>query len=94
MSRAVNVFRRSDTGAHHLDDILSEEAPEEQDTAALRTTPESEVLICQQYVVLSSTFRVPAFYFLVCNASESNLAADLASHLSSQAELHFPFQRF
>lgn len=36
---------------------------EAEDDAALSFNTSADMLICQQYVVYSPTFRVPAFYF-------------------------------
>ncbi|KXN83699.1 Ubiquitin-like-conjugating enzyme ATG10 [Leucoagaricus sp. SymC.cos] len=49
------------------------ETVEEPDPTVVSTVSESETFLCQQYVVFSSTFRVPAFYFLVCNQSGAPL---------------------
>ncbi|KAF5364190.1 hypothetical protein D9756_000697 [Leucocoprinus leucothites] len=74
MSRTVTVFRRPDTSAHYFDDPLGEEVLEEEhDATVLSATSETESFTCQQYVVFSSTFRVPAFYFLLSDSSGSPL---------------------
>lgn len=71
MSRTVNIFSRPHGPASGFDDLLSDTVYEEPDpSAALTISGHDQALICQQYVVFSATFRVPAFYFTVCRVSE------------------------
>jgi len=71
MSRVMDVFHRPDAPPCALDGSVGENGPfEEVDPTVLPRSLESEVLICQQYVVFSATFRVPTFYFLLCDSSE------------------------
>lgn len=71
MSRVIDVFHRSDAPPPcALDGSVGEAGSlEDADPTVLPKSLESEVLICQQYVVLSATFRVPTFYFLLCDSS-------------------------
>lgn len=66
----MDVFHRPDASPCALDGSEGEDGPfEEVDPTVLPKSLESEVLICQQYVVFSATFRVPTFYFLLCDSS-------------------------
>ncbi|KAJ3572463.1 hypothetical protein NP233_g3056 [Leucocoprinus birnbaumii] len=69
LGRTVNVFRRPENLAQHSDDCPAEGAIEEVDPTVLETNPTLESFVCQQYIVFSSTFRVPAFYFLLFDSS-------------------------
>ena len=65
MSRVVIVLSNLDQG--HPDDD-SEKLTEHDDDATL-TGSHTAVLTCNQYVVYSATFQVPAFYFTLSDTS-------------------------
>ena len=68
MSRVVIVLSNLDQG--HPDDD-SEKLTEHDDDATL-TGSHTAVLTCNQYVVYSATFQVPAFYFTLSDTSAAH----------------------
>ncbi|KAF9452478.1 hypothetical protein P691DRAFT_804615 [Macrolepiota fuliginosa MF-IS2] len=74
MSRTVAIFRRLDSTTGDFDNLSNNERLEEPDPSVVSVDPGSdETVVCQQHVVFSSTFRVPAFYFTLCNSGGAPL---------------------
>ncbi|EKM80356.1 hypothetical protein AGABI1DRAFT_128028 [Agaricus bisporus var. burnettii JB137-S8] len=70
MSRTVNVLRRLDNLAATVDESIDDVVSEESDpSTANMTVGPDQILTCEQHVVFSATFRVPAFYFTVHSAT-------------------------
>ncbi|KAK0468299.1 acetyl-CoA acetyltransferase [Desarmillaria tabescens] len=75
LSRRTMHTRRLTSVYSDNDEIYNEEYEEQQDESTAVAIPDV-TLICQQYIVYSATFQVPAFYFTMhdCNGSPLGLA--------------------
>ncbi|KAK0206491.1 hypothetical protein DFS33DRAFT_592694 [Desarmillaria ectypa] len=75
LSRRTTHTRRLTSACFGTDneEFYNEEYEEQQDESTAAAIPDA-TLVCQQYIIYSATFQVPAFYFIIHDCNGSPLA--------------------